>query len=100
VDPGFKVTSQHEFTVEGEEVVNGERLVRVRSREATPETPLDYWVLMSKSGPVIRRAVVVLSFGNVPALTELVYTKLGKPVVITQLEEVPAAESVPGGGGR
>jgi len=100
VDPGFKVTAQHEFTVEGEEVVNGERLVRVRSREATPETPLDYWVLMSKSGPVIRRAVVVLSFGNVPALTELVYTKLGKPVVITQLEEVPAAESVPGGGGR
>jgi hypothetical protein len=100
VDPGFKVTAQHEFTVEGEEVVNGERLVRVRSREATPETPLDYWVLMSKSGPVIRRAVVVLSFGNVPALTELVYTKLGKPVVITQLEEVPAAESAPGGGGR
>jgi hypothetical protein len=55
---------------------------------------------MSKSGPVIRRAVVVLSFGNVPALAELVYTKLGKPVVITQLEEVPAAGSVPGGGGR
>ena len=100
VDPGFKVTSQHEFTVEGEEVVDGERLVRVRSREATPEAPLDYWVLMSKSGPVIRRAVVVLSFGNVPALAELVYTKLGKPVVITQLEEVPAAGSVPGGGGR
>ncbi len=93
VDPGFKVTGQHEFVLAGEEVVNGEKLIRVRSREATAEAPLDYWVLISKAGPVIRQAEVILNFGDLPALAKLTYTRLGRSVRITKLASgaTPAA---------
>lgn len=103
VDPGFKVTGQHEFVLAGEEVIDGEKLIRVRSREATVEAPLDYWILISKAGPVVRRAEVILNFGELPAVAKLTYTRLGRPVQITKLEtrETPAgsAEST-GSGGR
>ena len=91
VDPGFKVTSYHEFVLAGEEVVNGERLLHVRGRNSRPEDPIDYWVLISKAGPVIRRAHVMLSFGDLPAEAILTYTKLGRPVTITRPGNAGAA---------
>ncbi len=76
VDPGYKVADNNTFTITGEEEINGEKLLHV-ARTGQPETePMEYWILVSKRGPVVRRARVTMNFGDLKAIGTLTYTKL------------------------
>jgi hypothetical protein len=86
-----KFTEKHAFTLTGMEKQAGEQLFRFHSPGAGTESAMDYWVLMSENGPVIRRAQMRMKFGDITADGILTYTKLGKE------PEIPALESIPGG---
>jgi hypothetical protein len=78
VDPAFKLTEKQQFTILGEEEISGEKLLHLK-RTSDPEKPAhEYWVLISQRGPVIRRAQLTMSFGDLDASATLTYTKLGK----------------------
>jgi hypothetical protein len=64
-------------------MIDGEQLFIIRAQE--PEAP-SYWVLMSKNGPVVRRAAMKMKFGAVETTASLIYTKLGKEVDIPVIE--------------
>ena len=82
LDLSLKVTEKFTFAFAGEEKIDGESLYRFERSDAAGEPALIYWVLMSRSGPVIRRARTVMKFGDVETDALLIYTRLGKPVDI------------------
>lgn len=84
VDPTSKVTAKQEFELKGRETYDGEELFRFESIEKSGESPRIYWILMSKAGPVVRRARLLLKFGDLTADTLLIYTQLGKEVEVAE----------------
>ena len=86
LDRAQKFPEKHSFKLGGVEKVDGEQLFRFEAEN--PQAPV-YWVLMSKNGPVIRRAVMKMKFGELEAAAEMVYTKLGKPVEIPEIHLLP-----------
>ncbi len=76
VDPAFKVAETNTFALVGEEVVEGETLLHIRSAGAGTAQAMDYWLLISKRGPVVRRARVPMQFGAVAASGLVIYRKL------------------------
>ena len=76
VDPGFKVVEKNQFTITGEEVINGEKLLHLTRTGHPEDQPMEYWILISKRGPVVRRARVTMNFGDLKAVGILTYTKL------------------------
>jgi hypothetical protein len=87
-----KFTERHAFTLAGMEKLSGEQLFRFHSPGAGSESAMDYWVLMSENGPVIRRAQMRMKFGDLAADGILTYTKLGKEPEIPLLETIPGNE--------
>jgi hypothetical protein len=82
VEPGEKITEKFTFVLTGKETIDSEELFKFVGTSPTGQPPRTYWVLVSKAGPVIRRARLSMSFGSIDADTLLIYTKLGKPVDI------------------
>jgi hypothetical protein len=81
-----KFTEKHAFDLVGVDKIDGEQLFHFRSDD--PAAPV-YWVLMSKNGPVIRRASMKMKFGEIEASGMLIYRELGKEVEIPELELLP-----------
>ena len=92
LDRTRKFTTAHAFALSGVEKLDGEQLCRFHSKGAGAEPAMTYWVLMSKNGPVIRRAQLQMKFGDILADALLTYTRLGKEVDIPVLEPIPAEE--------
>jgi hypothetical protein len=82
VDPAEKITEKFTFVLAAKEMVEGEELFKFKGTSTAGLPPRTYWVLVSKAGPVIRRARLPMTFGKTTADTLLIYTKLGKPVEI------------------
>ena len=92
LDRTRKFTVAHAFALAGVEKLDGEQLCRFHSKGTGAEPAMTYWVLMSKNGPVIRRAQMQMKFGDILADALLTYTKLGKEVDIPVHEPIPAGE--------
>lgn len=88
LDMSLKVTEKHDFILAAEEMIDGETLYRFESQGEEKPAPPTYWVLMSKSGPVIRRARISLAFGDIKTDSLMIYTRIGKPADIPDLEDV------------
>lgn len=86
LDLSLKTTEKHVFTFVGEEKIENEQLFRFESDASAGQAPLTYWVLMSRSGPVIRRARKTMTFGTLESDALFIYTGLGKPVEIPDVE--------------
>jgi len=89
LDRAKKYPERHTFEFKELERLDGEDLFRFRSQGAGTEAPITYWVLISKNGPVIRRAAMQMTFGTLTAEALLRYTRLGKEVEIPILEDIP-----------
>lgn len=89
LDRSKKFPERHTFEFKELERVDGEDLFRFRSQGAGDESPITYWLLLSKNGPVIRRAAMQMTFGTLAADATFHYTRLGKEVEIPTLEEIP-----------
>lgn len=72
-----KVTSKHTFGFGGEEVIEKEPLYRFDT-EGENDPPMSYWILMTRRGPVVRRAAMTMTFGKVETEALFIYTELGK----------------------
>ena len=88
LDTTLKVTEKHEYALAAEEVIDGETLYRFESTDEARPVPPVYWVLMTRSGPVIRRARINQTFGDLSTDSMMIYTRIGKPAEIPELEEV------------
>jgi len=86
LDLSNKITEKHPFTFIGEERLDDEKLYRFERSDAVGESQHIYWVLMSYSGPVIRRARLAMKFGDLKCDALFVYTRLGKSVEIPDLD--------------
>jgi hypothetical protein len=88
VEPSDKITDKFTFVLAGKEMVDGEELFKFTGVSTTGQPPRTYWLLVSKAGPVIRRARLTMTFGTITADTLLIYTKLGKAVDIADPQAV------------
>ena len=88
LDTTLKITEKNDFALAAEEKIDGETLYRFESPGEAKPPPPTYWVLMSKSGPVIRRALISQTFGEIKADSLMIYTRIGKPADIPELEDV------------
>jgi hypothetical protein len=89
VDPTDSITERFTFTLAGKEMLASEELFRFTGTSSTGAETRTYWVLVSKAGPVIRRACLPMTFGSTSVDALLIYTKLGKPV---EIGDKPPAE--------
>jgi hypothetical protein len=87
VDSAEKITEKFSFKLVGKEMISGEELFRFTGTPTDGKPSRTYWVLVSKSGPVIRRARLSMTFGSTATDALLTYTKLGKPVDIVDPSE-------------
>ncbi len=92
LDRTQKITAKHAFTLTGVEKVDGEELYRFHSPGAGKEGAVTYWVLITKNGPVIRRAQMPMKFGDISAEGVFAFTRLGREPDIPALESIPAPE--------
>jgi hypothetical protein len=95
VDATDKITEKFTFVFEGKEMISGEELFRFTGTSTSGLPARTYWLLVSKAGPVIRRARLSMTFGGTTADTLLIYTKLGKPVDIKDPVEPPKDATEP-----
>ena len=78
MEPSLKVTEKHPFHFVAQEAIEGEQLQRFESAPAPGESKITYWILLSRGGPVIRRARQTMTFGDIEADALMIYTSLGK----------------------
>ena len=88
LDMTLKVTEKHVYSLAAVEKLDGETLYRFESPASTGPTPPVYWVLMSRGGPVIRRARISQTFGDLKTESLMIYTRIGKTAEIPELEEI------------
>ncbi len=88
LDMTLKVTERHEYSLAAVEKFEGETLYRFESAPITGPAPPVYWVLMSRGGPVIRRARISQTFGDLKTESLMIYTRIGRTSEIPELEEI------------
>ena len=89
LDRSAKVTEKHAYQLAGVEQLDGEQLFHFLCEESAPPALPEFWILLSKNGPVVRRARMSMTFGELTASALLIYTRLGKEVDIPELEPIP-----------
>lgn len=88
LDMTLKVTEKHEYSLAAAEKLDGETLYRFESAADGKPQPPTYWVLMSRGGPVIRRARISQTFGDLRTDSLMIYTRIGRDAEIPVLEEI------------
>ena len=88
LDMTLKVTEKHAYSLAAVEKLDGETLYRFESAASTGPAPPVYWVLMSRGGPVIRRARISQTFGDLKTESLMIYTRIGRTPEIPELEEI------------
>jgi hypothetical protein len=87
LDAKVSLTDKHEFVFAGRETVDGEELYRFDDALDESDDPArSYWVLLSRGGPVIRRAKQPMKFGDLATSALIIYTRLGKEVHVPDLD--------------
>jgi hypothetical protein len=86
LDLSRKITAKQRFTFTGPETIDDEQLFRFETGDSGREPASIYWILMSRSGPVVRRARLAMTFAGMETDAVFVYTRLGKSVDIPDPE--------------
>jgi hypothetical protein len=89
LDLSRKITEKHDFTFVAAEKIDDEQLFRFEASDAAGQPSSIYWVLMSRRGPVIRRARLAMTFADLETDAVFVYTRLGKSVDVPESGEAP-----------
>jgi hypothetical protein len=101
VDPKNSAITSTAFQFAGLADVEGEQLFRFVSAdgEEKKDPSHEYWVLLSKEGPVIRQARLPVKFGELATSAFFRYTQLGKQIEVVS-PAPPKAPATPAAGSK